>query len=87
MFVIKMPVGKIGELTRRTEMTVIAWFEMCRTVCTFVLVERGKMVGIVRSPFKSMRLGLLDDGNTIEVVYWEATCQLCSIMRKLACKI
>ncbi len=45
MFVIEMPIGKTVELTGRVEMTVTAWFEMCCTVCTSILVERGKMVG------------------------------------------
>ncbi len=65
MFVIKMPVGETGELTWRVAMTVTAWFEMCRTVCTSVLAVRGKMAGTDKKPFKSMRLGSLDDVNKL----------------------
>ncbi len=52
MFVIEMPVGKTAKLTRRAKMTVAVWFEMCHTVCTSVLVERGKMVSTGKKPIQ-----------------------------------
>ncbi len=52
MFVIEMLVGTTAKLAGRTKMTVTAWFEMCRTVCTSVLAERGKMVGTDEKPIR-----------------------------------
>ena len=52
MFVIDIPIRQIHELTGRAETTITAWFEVCCTVCSTILLDRQKMVGTDDQPIQ-----------------------------------
>ena len=52
LFVLDMSVGKTVELTGRAKTTVTAWFELCRSVCSAVLLEKPKMLGTDADPIQ-----------------------------------